>query len=231
MSAQDIYMPNIFINWSITEAQISERIEALISSRSPRKVITRSGRNVRGFFPSLKSRSGKEKFESNLEASVLGVLEVSSAVLRLRTHPYVLLLSGGADTKDVFYTPDVEIETANGKVIIEIKGLPYLKSQKSKTRYRSISQSLRGQRIPFITILSSDIEEWPTQDEVQQLLKARPWPRFGTRKQLQSDIPGLDVDECSEEFLERWRKANEECDALLTRLMSRGPDETLAQVA
>ena len=224
-------MPNIFISWPITAAQISERIEAIISSRSPRKVITRSGRNVRGYFPSLKSHYRKEKFESNLEASVLGILEISSAVKQLRTHPYVLLLSGGADTKDLFYTPDVEIETANGKVIIEIKGLPYLKSQKSKTRYRSICQALQRQRIPFITILSSDIEQWSTQDEVQQLLKARPWPRYGTRKQLPSDVPGLDADECSEEFLERWRKASEECDALLSRLMRRGPDETLAQVA
>lgn len=220
-------MLNIFMSRQKSADQIYEAIQELISDRKPRRVVTPSGRRIRGYFPSLKAESRKVRFESGLELSVLEILEVAKTVRNVKTHPYKLRFDHG-DDKRTYYTPDFEVLTANGLVLIEAKGVPYLRDPKDVTRHQQIARGLKRSGIPFATVLSSDLAEWPHTKVVTELLKERPWPRYGTRALVDGSLPGLDLEHCTEDFARRWAAAAKECDALLARLMKRGPDETIA---
>src|SRR5690606_38409204 len=117
-------------------------IQELISGRKPRRVVTPSGRQIRGYFPSLKTESRKIRFESGLELSVLQILEVAKTVRNVKTHPYKLRFDHG-DDKPTYYTPDFEALTANGLVLIEAKGVPYLQDAKAITRHQAIARGLK----------------------------------------------------------------------------------------
>ena len=220
-------MLNIFMRRQKSADQIYEAIQELISGRKPRRVVTPSGRQIRGYFPSLKTESRKIRFESGLELSVLQILEVAKTVRNVKTHPYKLRFDHG-DDKPTYYTPDFEALTANGLVLIEAKGVPYLQDAKAITRHQAIARGLKRSGIPFATVLSSDLAEWPYTKVVTDLLKERPWPRYGTRTLVGDSLPGLDLEHCTQDFARRWAAAAKECDALLARLMKRGPDETIA---
>ena len=202
-------------------------LESLKSQRHVRKVVTRSGARARGLFPTLKSPGRRANFESGLEELVLCVCEVATSVKRINTHPYVLEFP----EHKIHYTPDMEIETKHGLVIIEVKGDIYLRTPAQQNRFRTIHQSLFKKGIPFAVILSTDIRDTPLAELVRSVLKNRPQPVFGTRGFLPERYPGLDETLCSPEFLESWESAGRECDDLLSRLMNRGPDETLAAAA
>ena len=202
-------------------------LDSLKSQRHVRKVVTRSGFRARGLFPTLKSPGKRASFESGLEELVLCVCEVAASVKRVNTHPYVLEFP----EHKLHYTPDIEIETKQGPVIIEVKGNIYLRTPKQKDRFRKIHRSLSTKGIPFAVILSTDIRDTPLAELVRSVLKDRPQPVFGTRGFFPNRYPGIDETLCSPEFIERWESAGRECDALLRRLMNRGPDETLTAAA
>ena len=220
-------MLNIFMSRGRSADQICEAIQALISDRKPRRVVTPRGRRIRGYFPSLKSEMRRARFESGLELSVLEILEVAKSIKNIKTHPYTLRLKH-CDDKPIYYTPDFEALTVDGLVLIEAKGDPYLYDAKAATRHRQIAGGLNRAGIPFATVLSSDLAAWSYRQAVTDLLKERPWPRHGTRVMVGGSLPGLDLEDCSEDFARRWATAAKECDALLSRLMKRGPDETVA---
>lgn len=220
-------MLNIFMSRRKSAEQIYEAIQGLISDRKQRRVVTPSGRRVRGHFPSLKSEARKTRFESGLELSVLEMLEVAKSVRNVKTHPYTLRFDNGEE-KSTYYTPDFEVLTADGLMLIEAKGVPYLRDPKEVSRHQQIARGLKRSGIPFATVLSSDLADWPYTKIVTDLLKERPWPRYGTRTPVGGSLPGLDLEHCTEDFARRWVAAAKECDALLARLMKRGPDETIA---
>jgi hypothetical protein len=227
MAVEESYMLNIFMSRRKSAEQIYEAIQGLISDRKQRRVVTPSGRRVRGHFPSLKSEALQTRFESGLELSVLEMLEVAKSVRNVKTHPYTLRFDNGEE-KSTHYTPDFEVLTADGLMLIEAKGVPYLRDPKEVSRHQQIARGLKRSGIPFATVLSSDLADWPYTKIVTDLLKERPWPRCGTRTLVGGSLPGLDLEHCTEDFARRWAAAAKECDALLARLMKRGPDETIA---
>lgn len=215
---------------NLNKAQLREAItaalESIKSQRPVRKVVTPTGRRVRGVFPSLKAPGRRTNFESGLEELMLCVCEVATSVRRVQTHPYVLQLG----EPPLHYTPDAEIETEAGLCLLEAKGDIYLRTEQQKDRIRRIHRALADQGVPFAVILSSDVSESLIR-ELRTVLRERPQPKHARREVVLSQIPGLEVSAASRDLVERWVAAGKACDALLERLMKRGPDETICLAA
>lgn len=199
------------------------RVARLKSNRPVRPVITPSGKRARGHFPSVKS-VGRARFESLLEQDVLRVLEVSTTVRRLCTHPVVLALPGA---KVMHYTPDVQIEWPTGGALVETKATYFLTKPESRRRLKEVVRRLAEQRLRLVLIDERDVRRPGFQDELKELLRHR--PRVG-RHRPSIDPTVWDPLGCSavEPGLERrWRAAQQECDRLLQRVMRRDPDELI----
>jgi hypothetical protein len=219
---------SIHLNANSTMAQrraaIERAISELTSDRKVRKIVTPFAKRVRGIFPTLKSQDTRATFDSGFEVSVLAIAEVALSVKKIKTHPYVLRLGG------VHYTPDVEIDTAQGPAILEAKGSVYLRRPNQVHRHKTICRHLAQAGIPFATMLTSDV---PSEliDEIEVLLAERPWPKCGGRGFVPGEIAGLDTSLCTQDFISRWIEAGRECDALIARLMLRGADDTISAAA
>jgi len=186
-------------------AAIERAISELTSNRKVRKIVTPFAKRVRGIFPTLKSADTRANFDSGFEVSALAI--------------------GG-----VHYTPDVELDTAQGPVILEAKGTVYLRSPNQVHRHKTICKHLAQAGIPMATMLTSDVPS-ALIDEIEVLLAQRPWPKCGARGFVPGEIAGLDACLCTQDFIDRWIEAGRECDALIARLMLRGADDTISAAA
>lgn len=84
-----------------------------------RKVVTRSGRKIRGYFPSLKMGRMVE-WESLLERDAILLLEFSPGVSSFREQPELIQYRDGDAVRRYF--PDFEITTTSGEYIhLEVK--------------------------------------------------------------------------------------------------------------
>ena len=196
----------------------------LVSARKVRAVVTRSGSRVRGFAPSLKAPDWA-RYESGLERDMLRMLEVSSLAKRIHTHPFVMKLVGQA--KPLHYTPDIVVEFEEGGVIVEVKARYFLRKPEQRTRFETIANALRAERIEFVLITEDQIRPEGLQEELSELLRQRPLVGRG-RSGL--DLTAWDPLHRAASDLaleERWRVAQRECDALLKRLMRPDPGEAL----
>ncbi|QIL71026.1 hypothetical protein G7048_12045 [Diaphorobacter sp. HDW4B] len=222
-------MPKIIQNWPISPDLISENIQSLKTNKKVRRVVTPCGKRIRGYFPSLKSPNRKARFESGLELKVLELLELSGDVKEIKTHPYVLKLTEKLTGLSIDYTPDIEIRTQDGLALLEVKGVPYLQSKAQRERLTLISNALRDANVPFFTVLSNDLDDWRHKSLISELLRERPWPRYGIRGA--NNAVGQDtMDEPSASFKARWQSLSTACDALLGAVFSRTLQETLSKV-
>lgn len=215
-------------NWfTLTDGAIQFRkvMAELNSGRKVRPVVIPSGKRGRGKFPSIKA-VGEVNYESQLELNALRVLEVASGPIRIVTHPFVLELSGN---KRLRYTPDVLVELADGGYLIEIKATYFLTDPKARNRLLEQVQRLSKQGIQLVIITEQDLVEGALIEEIRDLLRNR--VSVGRRRS------GIDAsawnplikDEGLDPLNERrWRDAQQECDALLTRLMKRDPGDYIA---
>jgi hypothetical protein len=200
------------------------RIAKLTSKRKPRPVVTPSGKRARGNFPSIKAPA-RSRYESLVEQDVLRVVEVSSTVHVLRTHPAVLALPGDPL---VHYTPDAQLEWPTGGMLIETKASYFLTLVPSRLRLQEIVTRLAFHELHLVLIVESDVRRDGLQDELKALLRLR--PRVGRYR------PGIDPTRwdplgCSVvdfQVERRWRAAQQECDELLRRVMRRDPGELIA---
>ena len=206
---------------------IDEDIDALlgtqklhISNRKVREIVTVSGRGVREYFPSYKGRLLKA--ESLIEEDMLRVCEVAASVSVLVTQPCVLEISNGSN---IFrYTPDALV-TINGKnYFVEVKPRIFRKKSKTVERLHQIAQHMRLKRAPFIIITDDDVRANGLQEKLKLLLRLRPQPgKFDSTLDTSLwDPRGKNT--VSPEVRQRWHAAQEECDALLQRVMRRNPD-------
>lgn len=88
--------------------------------------------------------------------------------------------------------------------------------------------ALERHGVPVVLMTESDVRADGLQDELKALLRLRP---VGGRGRRLSDLTAWDVigaSRPSAEILSRWREAQRACDALLDRVMRRGPDEAIA---
>jgi hypothetical protein len=201
--------------------QFLARVAALTSERRVRPVVTPSGKRARGLFPSIKS-PGRARYESLLEHDVLRVLEVCRKIRVIRTHPAVLALPGA---RLMHYTPDVQIERADGGALVETKATFFLSNEVARTRLGEVNRRLREHGVQFLVFIESDVQRPGFQDELKALLRLRPVvgryrPRIDTSAWHPLLRPSTDAD-----AERRWRAAQLECDALLERVMRRDPDE------
>jgi len=204
------------------QSQLSTPV-GFISARKVREIVTISGRGVRGYFPSWKGKL--LKFESLGEEDVLRTLEVANLVEKLVTQPCVLEFEG--EGKRRRYTPDVLASIKGISYFIETKSEGFQKNSRVVNHLRDVIRYLRREKAPFILITANDVRVAGLQDELKDLLSKRPCPgRFDP------DIdPTLwdprNLDHADADLLERWHRAQEECNALIRRLMNRDPDSLL----
>lgn len=204
---------------------VQELLSALRSERRVRPVVTPSGHRARGHFPSLKGTH--TRFESLVEEDTLRALEVAPSVLSIETHPWVLALTD-ADGKTFHYTPDAFIVHRDTAMLVESKGDWLLSLQTSADAMLRTFSALERHGVPIVLVTESDVRANGLQDELKALLRLRP---VGGRGRRLSDLTAWDVigaSRPSDEMLARWRDAQRACDALLDRVMRRGPDEAIA---
>lgn len=204
---------------------VQELLSALRSERRVRPVVTPSGHRARGHFPSVKGTH--TRFESMVEEDTLRVLEVAPSVLEIQTHPWVLRLTD-ADGKTFHYTPDSFIVHRQTAVLVESKGDWLLRLQAPANAMLRTFSALERHGVPVVLMTESDVRADGLQDELKALLRLRP---VGGRGRRLSDLTAWDVIGASrpaDEILSRWREAQRACDALLDRVMRRGPDEAIA---
>lgn len=206
---------------------VQQLIDSLISDRKPRRVVTPSGHRARGNFPSIKS--SETRFESLVEEDSLRVFEVAPSVLTLRTHPFVLRLKHPCPnrTSPLHYTPDSLVVLTDTSVVVEVKGDWLLKLPDARRSLRQTLCALRTHDVPFALLTETDVRPAGLQVELKELLRDRP---VGARRRTNVDITAWDpmgVVQPSAATLRRWRAAQQECDALLDRVMRRDPDDLI----
>lgn len=191
-----------------------------LSDRKVREIVTVSGRGVRGHFPSYKGKL--LKFESLIEEDALRVLNVASMVTSLVTQPCVLDIP--TDLKPRRYTPDLQVAFCGQNYYIEIKPADFQKNRHVAIHLQHVIRHLKTSRSPFALITDTDLRPDGLQEELKDLVRLRPAPgRFD---------PALDgilwdphcIHTATPEILRRWYAAQQECDALLQRVMRRDPD-------
>ena len=195
----------------------------LISKRQVRKIVTVSGRGARGRFP---SRKGKLiEFESLGEEDTLRVYEVASIVRKLITQPCVLEFEAGNRYRR--YTPDC-LATINGiDYFVEVKAAGFQKNKRVVAHLRDVIQYMRREQLPFILIVATDVRAEGLQDELKHLLNKRARPgRFD------SDIDPTLWDPLNGEYadpgiVDRWHRAQKECNGIILRAMRRDPNSLL----
>ncbi len=103
-----------------------------------RKVVTRSGRSIRGYFPSRKMKA-MVPWESTLERDAILLLEFSPEVVRYRAQPVRTTFTMNGTSK--YCVPDFEAEFADGLVShIEVKPSKKLENPEIADRYAAIKR-------------------------------------------------------------------------------------------
>lgn len=211
-----------------TANAVQELLANLISERPVRPVVTPSGHRARGYFPSNKAR--KARFESLVEEDALRVLETAASVLTIQTHPWILELQE-AGSRRFRYTPDVFITREDTALLVEVKGDGLLQRERPAANLRRSFAALYAHGIPIVLLTESDVRRAGLQQELKELFQLRP---VGGRGRSGIDPTQWDVlggSQPAGDQLRRWREAQKECDALLERVMRRGPDEAINAVA
>lgn len=220
-------MPTNFTFAKPDPEAVEKLIQPLLSDRKVKPVVTPSGHRARGHFPSLKGH--ESNYESLVEEDAWRILEVATAPRKVRTHPYVLRLRTGTTKADkaIHYTPDAVVTFSDTTSLIEVKGDWLLEMPKPKAQVLKVLRALRGHEVPIALMTETDIRPAGLQDELKVLLLDRP-----ACNRLRKNIDTTEWDptgatEPDGDTLRRWRAAQQECDALLDRVMRRDPDEVI----
>lgn len=197
------------------------------SSRRPRRIVTPSGRGVRGIFPSRKSAK-RAQFESSVEEMALRFLEVAPLVKSIATQPRVFEYTDG--TRKRRYTPDVEIEigTANGTTFIEVKDdETFTPNSEDADLIRAAIRHLRQRGDRLYIVFRTDLVANDLQQQLTLLFRTRP-----IRARYRADIDATlwDPEKGTlppAETQQQWEAAKRQCDDLLRQIMRRDPDDLL----
>lgn len=224
-------MPSIRQRWPESLPTV-EAVELLLASlksdRKVRPVVTPSGHRARGKFPSNKGRH--TRFESLVENDALRILEVAASVIKIHTHPCVLALQD-LNGEGFHYTPDAFITRRGDAMLVEVKGDWLMRLAQPVKAMLKTFRALDEQGVPVMLLTESDVRSPGLQDELKELLRLRPVSGRNRADRDAScwDILGSSTPTAS--MLKRWRDAQRECDALLERVMRRGPDEAIEAIS
>lgn len=132
-----------------------------------RKVVTRSGRTVRGYFPSRKMRT-MIPWESLLERDAILLLEFSPEVVRYRAQPARVPFQLNGVLKHCI--PDFEVEFADGLIShVEVKPAKKLKRPDIAIRYAAIREHYEKSEIWYQILTEKELRN-PVRLENFQLL-------------------------------------------------------------
>lgn len=203
--------------------EVEQRLAEIMSLKKVRPVITRSGHRARGRFPS--NRFSQTRYESLVEEDALRIMEIASSVLECRSHPFVLQLIDPSSGEEFDYTPDLHVVLPHTSCVIEVKGDWLLKLSKPRASLLRTCRALKDRDVPFAIMAERDIRDNGLQGRLTELLRRRP---AGARRQAginKSAWDPLNNTTPTADDLRLWREAQEECNALLRRVMGRDPEE------
>jgi hypothetical protein len=120
-----------------------------------RKVVTRSGRGFRGYFPSKKLNRSVQ-FESILERDAIKLFEISNEVVTYREQPTIIYYN--LDDIQKRYHPDFELVLEDGYVVhVEVKPSIYLTTIKLSAKYQAIAQSYISRTESFVVLTEKEL--------------------------------------------------------------------------
>jgi len=120
-----------------------------------RKVVTRSGRGFRGYFPSKKLNRSVQ-FESLLERDAIKLFESSNEVVTYREQPTIIYYY--LDDIQKRYHPDFELVLVDGYVVhVEVKPSIQLATIKLSAKYLAIAQSYFVRTESFVVLTEKEL--------------------------------------------------------------------------
>lgn len=133
-----------------------------------RRVVTRRGRHIRGYFPS-KKMSRMVAWESLLERDALLLLELSPGVEAYQEQPEELSYWDGEAIRG--YVPDLLVSLHDERsLLIEIKPITELERPKVREKYTQIAQQLQTQGRDYRLLTENEIRCEPQFGNLQHLL-------------------------------------------------------------
>lgn len=145
-----------------------------------RKVVTRRGRRIRGYYPSRKL-GRMVAWESLLERDALLLLEFSPGVIFYQEQPTVVTYPDGNGVRQYF--PDFELVLHDGvRVHLEVKPLSKLLRPSIAKRFDAVISRYASRGQEFRIVTEQEIRREPLMRNVRQLDRlARTW---------RCDLPG-----------------------------------------
>ena len=132
-----------------------------------RRVVTRSGRGVRGYFPSTKAKRSIP-FESLLERDAILLFEFTPAVITYREYQQREIYYDGTKPRD--YYPDFLLELSNERsVLVEVKPYSELQRPRIKTKFAAIAQHFHHVNRWFRILTDQEIRRQPYLDNLTRL--------------------------------------------------------------
>lgn len=124
-----------------------------------RKVVTRSGRGFRGYFPSKKLNRMVE-WESILERDAIYLFEHSPGVVSYQEQPSLVYYEIDGEMRKYF--PDFELVLRNGELVhVEVKPEAMLSSEKLSMKLTAIAQAYASRQFTFRVLTDTEIRREP----------------------------------------------------------------------
>ena len=138
------------------------------------------GRKIVSRFPSRKM--GRCVWgESPLECDYFNILEFDSAVRHFHAQPFKIEYE--LDAKRHVYTPDVLVETADAKRVVEVKEAEKAALPENQLIYRIVERICEREGYSFVVALDRDIRQQPRLRNIKLLLRYARTP-FGLPERL-----------------------------------------------
>lgn len=132
-----------------------------------RRVVTRSGRRVRGYFPSRKT-GRMVAWESQLERDALYLFEFSPGVLTFREQPERVQFA--TEEGSFLYIPDFELQLRDGTIRhVEIKPAAKLAKHDIARRFKAIASHYDRVGRAFQILTEEHIRREPLLDNLKRL--------------------------------------------------------------
>ncbi len=136
-----------------------------------RKVITRSGARVRGYFASLKSNR-LIPWESPLEREALVIAEFDPRIVRMREHQQLIEINAEEDAFDAYPDFVFEYEDAD-PLIVEVKSDRHARDPETQARLTQIARHIELQGGRYEVQLEKEIRRLPRLETLEHLLTFR----------------------------------------------------------
>lgn len=131
-----------------------------------RKVVTRSGRKIRGYFPSRKM-GRMVAWESLLERDAILLMEFSRGILSFREQPERIIYHSGAESREYF--PDFVVDFGHTIAHIEVKPTAQLRTPKVSQKLSHIFTHYDRQGRIFLILDETRIRQQPLLDNLCRL--------------------------------------------------------------